>query len=230
MTKLSYQDYLDGTAEVLRRSEAEKEEYFIDILGRRFIVYPNVFSPKYFLDTDFFARELPYKNGETFLEIGCGTGVISVFVALNGARHVTCVDLNVDAVENTKENSIIHRVQDKITVLQGNVYDSLPRDAQFDTIFWNTPFGYVENDKLTILERAVFDLSYNATQRFINEASNFLNPNGRLLIGFSSTLGKLEILLKFLEEAGFDSKLIAKTQSVETHPVTFEIFEALSND
>lgn len=29
-------------------------------------------------------------------------------------------------------------------------------------------------------------------------------------------------------EVGFDSRLVAKTESVETHPVTFEIFEAIT--
>ena len=37
----------------------------------------------------------------------------------------------------------------------------------------------------------------------------------------------INLLEKFLEEAGFSIKLISKTESVETHPVQFEIFEAV---
>jgi|SRR3989344_323883 len=226
--ELSHQDYLDGTAEVLRKSESEKEKYFIDVLGKRFIVYPNVFSPKYFKDTEFFARELQIRKGETFLEVGCGTGIISIFAALKGAIHVTAIDLNSNAVENTRKNALLNGVHNKITVFQSDVYNSIPEGSKFDTIFWNTPFGFVEDDKLTILERSVFDPSYKATQRFISEAKNYLNPNGRLLIGFSSTLGKLEMLLKFLEDACFDFRLVCQTQSVEIHHVTFELLEANS--
>ncbi len=55
------------------------------VLGKRFIAHPNVFSPKYFHDTKFFAENLPIKKDEDFLEIGCGTGVCSIFAAWKGA-------------------------------------------------------------------------------------------------------------------------------------------------
>jgi 16S rRNA G1207 methylase RsmC len=86
MTKnaLLYKEYLEGTAKVLKESKVEKKKYEIKILGRRFIVYPNVFSPKYFLDTEFFASKLPIKKGEDFLEIGPGSGVTVIFAALKG--------------------------------------------------------------------------------------------------------------------------------------------------
>lgn len=66
--KPTYKDYLEGTAKVLRKSKAEKEKYEVKIFNRKFVVYPNVFSPKYFFDTEFFARELPIRKDEEFLE------------------------------------------------------------------------------------------------------------------------------------------------------------------
>lgn len=162
------------------------------------------------------------------MEIGPGTGVISVFAIIKGAKHVTAIDINPVAVENTKENAKLNGVEDKITVLQGDIYSPLSEDNKFDTIFWNTPFGYVdENEDLTVLEKAVYDPGYKATHRFISQAKEHLKENGKLLIGFSTTLGKFDVLQKFLEEAGFTVRLISKTESVETHPVFFELFEAL---
>ena len=225
--KLSYQDYTEGTAKILHESEVEKKEYEVEILGRKFIIYPNVFSPKYFLDTEFFARELPVNQDEELLEIGSGSGVTVVFAVLRGAKHVTAVDINPDAVANTQKNAEINGVGKKITVLQGDIYEPLAKNSKFNTIYWNTPFGYVdENEDVTVLEKAVFDPGYKATHRFISQAKKYLKENGRLLIGFSTTLGKFNILQKFLEEADFSVKLISKTESVETHPVLFEIFEA----
>jgi release factor glutamine methyltransferase len=222
----TYQEYLEGTAEVLRRSESEQNKYEIQILGLRFVVYPGVFSPKYFLDTGFFVSHLPWRAGEEFLEIGPGTGVISVFAALKGAASVTAIDINPLAVKNTQKNAEIHRVSKIVKVMQGDVYEPLKEDVRFDTIFWNTPFGYVENYDLTALEKAVFDPGYQATHRFIGQAVKHLKENGRLLIGFSTTLGKFEILQEFLLKRGFNIRLIAKTESLEIHPVSFEIFEA----
>lgn len=187
-----------------------------------------MFSPKYFLDTEFFAHELPILQGEEFLEIGPGSGVTVVFAALRGAKHVTAVDINPDAVANTKENVEMNDVEEKVTVMQGDIYEPLAKNSKFDTIYWNTPFGYIdENEDVTVLEKAVYDPGYKATFRFINKAKEHLKENGRLLIGFSTTLGKFDIIQKFLEEAGFNVRLISKTQSVETHPVFFEIFEAV---
>jgi HemK-related putative methylase len=226
MNKPSYTDYLEGTAKVLRESRAEKEKYEIKILGRKFVVHPNVFSPKYFLDTEFFAKELPVNTGEEFLEIGPGTGTTVIFAALKGAKHVTAIDINPDAVANTLENAEINGVKDKVTVLQGDIYKPLKKDSKFDTIYWNTPFGYVDNEDISVLEKAVFDPGYKATKRFVNQAKEHLKENGRLLIGFSTTLGKFEILEEFLKKAGFTVKLVAKIDSFEVHPVLFEIFEA----
>lgn len=226
--KLTYEDYLEGTAKVLRENEAEKERYEVEVLGRKFVVHPNVFSPKYFFDTEFFAQELPVKQGEEFLEIGPGSGVTVVFAALRGAKHVTAIDINPDAVANTKENAKINGVEDRVTVLQGDLYAPLKEGSTFDTIYWNTPFGYVdESQEVKVLEKAVYDPGYKSTQKFVSQASKYLKKDGRLLIGFSTTLGKFDILQKFLEEAGFTVKLVAKTGSVETHPVYFEIFEAV---
>ncbi|MBI2675530.1 MAG: methyltransferase [Candidatus Aenigmarchaeota archaeon] len=220
--------HLEGTLRVLRESQKETGKYYVEVLGRKFVVYPGVFSPKYFNDTKFFAREVHIRQGERFLEIGPGTGVISVFAALKGAK-VVCIDINAYAIENTKENAKINRVKGRITTLHGNLYDPLPKDAKFDTIFWNIPFGYVKKDKISVLEKAVFDPEYRSTKSFVFGANMHLGKNGRLLIGFSTTLGHFSVLRKFLEEAGFEVKLLAQTESVETRPVKFELFEARKN-
>lgn len=218
--------YLLGTAEILEKSQKEGKKYYVNILGRKFIVHPKVFSPKYFNDTKIFAKELPITKGEEFLEIGPGTGVISVFVALKGASKVTAIDINPDAVKNAKENVKLHKLSRKIIVLKGDIFSPLKKGEKFDSIFWNTPFGYTRK-KVTMLERAVFDPEYNATKRFIKEAKNHLKTNGRLLIGFSSTLGHYGKLRNFLKEEGYAVKLIAEKSSKEKYPVKFQIYEAL---
>lgn len=226
-TRKTYQEYLDGTTQVLEQSQVETKIYEVEILGHKFVLHPNVFSPKYFFDTEFFAKELPVVAGEEFLEIGPGSGVTVVFAALRGAKHVTAIDINPDAVAITKENALINNVADKVTVKQGDMYDVLDKGEKFDTIYWNTPFGYVnETEDLTLLEKSVFDPGYKSTNKFISQAKKHLKHDGRLLIGFSTTLGKFDILQDLLTKAGFKVNLLVKTESVETYPVLFEIFEA----
>ncbi len=218
--------YLQGTAEVLKRSQKNSKIHHIKILGMNFVVYPNVFSPKYFFDSEFFAKIIPVKEGEKFLEIGPGTGVVSIFVALNGASRVVSIDINSDAVRNTKKNVALNNVSKKVTVLKGDLYSPLKKDDKFDSIFWNVPFGYVKREKLSKLEMAVFDTKYSAIKRFITGAKTHLKVGGKLLIGFSTTLGHYTLLKNILKENGYSIKLLAKIRSKEKYPVSFELFEA----
>lgn len=224
--KLSYQDYLDGTHQILDESQQEKEPYKTTVAGRGFIVNPNVFSPKYFHDTEEFALHLPVRKGEEMLEIGPGTGAIAITAIYNGASKVTAIDINPSAVENTQENINLHGMHDRVEVRQGDLYDALKNGEKFDTIFWNTPFGLVEDKGISNLEKSVYDPGYKATERFIKEGRQHLKNDGRLLIGFSSTLGRLDLLKQFAEQAGFDLNLLYEVESEEVHPVKFEIFEA----
>ena len=222
----SYNKYTAGTGQILKKSQQEKKRYTVKVLNREFIVLPNVFSPKYFNDTELFAKNLPVATGEEMLEIGSGTGAISITAAYRGAKKVLAIDINPDAVKNTQENIQKHKLEDKIEVRRGDLYEALKRGEKFDSIFWNTPFALVDEGKISDLEKAVYDPGYKSTRKFIFEAKKHLKKNGRLLIGFSTTLGKLKKIKEFCREAKFDLKLIYEAKSEEVYPVKFEIFEA----
>ncbi len=225
-----YNEYLKGSQQILDESKGEKEPYRVTLGKQKFIVLPNVFSPKYFKETELFAEQLPVKEGEHLLEIGPGTGALSVTAALKGAGRVVAIDINPDAVRNTKANIDLHHLQERVEVRQGDVYDALQVGEKFDTIFWNTPFGLVDVAEVPDLEKAIFDPGYRSTERFIREAKQHLKNNGRLLIGFSSTLGRMDLLKKFCNESGFNLKLLYEADSEEVRPVKFEIFEAVQNE
>ncbi len=223
---IKYEDYLEGTNKILQESRKEKKPYLTTIMDKEFIIFPNVFSPKYFKDTELFAKNLPIKTGAEVLEIGSGTGVVSIFCAFKGAKKVLAVDINPDAVANTKENVKKHKLENIVEIRQGNLYEPLKKDEKFDVIFWNTPFGLIENKNISDLEKSVYDPNYKSTEQFIKEAPKHLKKGGKLFIGFSSTLGKLDLIKKFAKEANFNLKLIFEAVSEETHSVKFEIFEA----
>ena len=223
---LGYKDCIEGTRQVLNESKNEKKPYTVTVLGKEYIVFPNVFSPKYFNDTELFAENLPVKTDEEMLEIGPGTGIISIVAVGKGAKKVLAIDINSDAVKNTLENIKKYNLHDKIEVRQGDVYSTLKPEEKFDTIFWNTPFGFVADENLSDLEKSVYDTQYESTEKFIKEARAHLKEGGRILIGFSTTLGKFDLLKKFADEAGFDLGLIYEVESKEVHPVKFEIYEA----
>jgi methylase of polypeptide subunit release factors len=227
MNTKQYQKYILGTKQILDKSQKEKTPYFTTICDQKFVVYKNVFSPKYFFDTEIFAKNLPIQNGDKILEIGPGTGAISIIAVYRGAQHVVCVDINKKAVQNTRKNIQIHSFEDKIDIRYGNLYEPLRKNEKFDVIFWNTPFGFVEKKQLSSLEKSVFDPNYQSTKIFIQEAKNYFNENGRIYIGFSTTLGDIHLIQKIAHSSGYILKCIYEENSSEIYPVKFEIFELI---
>jgi len=63
LRQLQAQDYHSGVEVTLNLMRQEKEPYMVIIGGKEFVVYPNVFSPKYCNDTEVFALNLPVRGG-----------------------------------------------------------------------------------------------------------------------------------------------------------------------
>ncbi len=79
-----------------------------------------------------------------FLEIGCGSGAISISF-LKELPHccVTAIDCNEEAVKLTKENAIRFGVQDRLSVHCTTITSELPQCLQgcsFDAIVSNPPY------------------------------------------------------------------------------------------
>ncbi|HWQ79137.1 MAG TPA: 50S ribosomal protein L11 methyltransferase [Anaerovoracaceae bacterium] len=62
---------------------------------------------------------------DTVLDVGCGSGILSVASALLGAKEVTAVDIDPVAVEVTNENVELNRLAGKITVSEGDLTKGL---------------------------------------------------------------------------------------------------------
>lgn len=79
-------------------------------------------------------RQAMYKNKHLFkdkivLDVGCGTGILSMFAAKAGAKHVYSVDMS-NIIEKAKEIVSLNGFDDKITLLQGKLEDiQLPVDS-----------------------------------------------------------------------------------------------------
>jgi release factor glutamine methyltransferase len=108
-----YLQHLKNTQTLLKKSLKHKKPYTVSILDKNFIVLPKVFSPKYFFDTEIFAKNLPIEKNSSFLEIGPGTGIISVVACFKGAKKVVAIDINPQAVKNTSLNIQKHKLTKK---------------------------------------------------------------------------------------------------------------------
>ena len=69
------------------------------------------------------------KSGDTVIDIGCGSGILSMAAVLLGAEKATGVDLDPVAVRVALENVELNNLQDKIDILHGNLTDVIREKA-----------------------------------------------------------------------------------------------------
>lgn len=134
-----------------------------------------VFHPLLFFSTKFLANEISqlYLNDKTFLDIGCGSGILGMIAASKGAM-VTCIDISQKAIETTRKNFAINNLDAEILI--SDLFDNL-NQRHFDFIVINPP--YYKKDPENCAEMAWFagkDFEYfrklfAQLPRYINERS-----------------------------------------------------------
>jgi len=116
------------------------------------LVHPEIFPPHLTLSTKIlldFISELNLKN-KTFLELGCGCGIISLLASKKGAV-VTASDINKTALDYLGKASEKNNL--KIDCIYSNLFENL-QGKQFDYIIINPPY-YPKKTK-SIKEQAWF--------------------------------------------------------------------------
>jgi S-methylmethionine-dependent homocysteine/selenocysteine methylase/SAM-dependent methyltransferase len=62
------------------------------------------------------------------LDVGCGTGILAVQLALNGASHVRAIDVDRRAVANTLTNAFRNGVDDRVTATEVDLFPWTPEE------------------------------------------------------------------------------------------------------
>ena len=111
---------------------------------------PEVFHPGFFTSTQFLLQSVKKLSvrGKTFLELGAGNGLISIYAAKQDAK-VTATDINPVAVEYLRINSSQNKIL--INVILSDLFESISPQA-FDIIAINPP--YYKKDPQTLIDHA----------------------------------------------------------------------------
>src|SRR5687767_8536082 len=115
--------------------EKDREVKFMNM---KLYVPSGVFHPSLFFSTKTmcqFLADLDLKNKQV-LEVGCGSGAISIYAAKLGAQ-VVCCDINPLAVKTTQQNAEKNLVN--IPVIESDLFASIP-EKKFDIILNNPPY------------------------------------------------------------------------------------------
>ncbi|WP_077214027.1 50S ribosomal protein L11 methyltransferase [Bacillus dakarensis] len=81
------------------------------------------------------ALERTVKKDDVIIDVGTGSGVLSIAGAMLGAKNVQALDLDEVAVESARMNIKLNKVDDVVTVEQNNLLDGI--DTQVDIIVAN---------------------------------------------------------------------------------------------
>ena len=97
-------------------------------------VEPGVFAPT---QGSFLVWKYLYREGigahQRCLDIGCGTGLLTVQLARNGAAHVHGLDIAPAAVKNTMTNAFRNGVADRVSAAVQDLYPWVPEE-RYDVI------------------------------------------------------------------------------------------------
>jgi len=142
---------------------------------------PDVYPPSE--DSILFIKSLNVAKGERVLEIGCGSGVVSIHCAKNGCS-VTCGDINPKAVELTRKNAEENGVS--IDVVETDVYSEI--SGTFNTILFNLPYLPVDEDGLLARSWSGGPDGLGPLPDLMKGAPDHLYEGGRVVIVVSSLM------------------------------------------
>ncbi len=179
-------------------------------------VAPTVFPPFLTISTKLllqFLETLDLKN-KTFLELGCGCGIISILAAKDGAK-VTAVDINETALDALRKNAIDNQVS--LEILESDLFGDI-QNRTFDYIFINPP--YYPKKPQTMAENAWFcGESFEYFESLFEQLPAFLTPQNEtyMILSEDCELEKIKaIALK--NEMAFElvqeKKVVAETNYI----------------
>jgi len=85
------------------------------------------------------ARLLDVRPGERVLELGCGTGLLAIAAAKQGAGHVVAVDLDGQALDAAVKNAQLNGLSGCIEARAGSWYEAVKSGERFDVIIATPP-------------------------------------------------------------------------------------------
>ncbi|MEZ6061056.1 MAG: 50S ribosomal protein L11 methyltransferase [Planctomycetaceae bacterium] len=160
----------------------------VDELPRELAIFRHVFwEPDDTRSLRQLIRATDMVKGKRVLEIGTGSGLISLCCLQAGAAHVLATDINPFAMKNSAFNAELLGFTERFEVRlvpqrSPDAWSVIREQERFDLIISNPPW---ENDKpVTLAEFALYDPEFQLMKSLLDGLPDRLNPGGRALLAY----------------------------------------------
>lgn len=136
-------------------------------------------------------------KGKEVLEIGTGSGLVSLCCLRAGAARVVATDVNPAAIRNATYNARNLEVDERFEVRQvpledPSAYRVIGPDERFDLIISNPPWE--DQQAESIDEYALYDARFALLESMLSGLQLHLKPGGKALLAYGAVSGVERIL------------------------------------
>ena len=141
------------------------------------------------------------------LDIGSGTGLQTVQLALNGALHVHAIDVDERAVSNTLDNAFRNQVAERVTAETADLFPWVPSE-RYELIVANLPQLPADPAAQVSSHRPTDYWGRGLVDQVIAKLPHALAAEGRALITLTSLLSR-ERTSELLAQLGLRERVAA---------------------
>ncbi len=148
--------------------------------------------------------------GKSVLEIGTGTGLLSLCALHAGALHVVATDINPAAVHNAAFNAQRLGVESRLELrlvdpASPEAFSVIGEDERFDLILSNPPWEDARPQRVD--EYALFDESFVLLRSLVSGLRDHLRPDGKALLAYGNVTA-IRMLQNLAREHGLALRIL----------------------
>jgi release factor glutamine methyltransferase len=149
-------------------------------------------------------------DNKTVLEIGTGSGLVSLCCLAGGATSVVATDINPAAIRNAEYNARRLKMAERLNCRlvprrDPGAWSVIGRQEKFDLIVSNPPW---EHGKPTRVDDfALYDPDFALLRSLVTGGSSHLNPAGRMLLAYGCVTA-IRLIFELSVAAGMAARIL----------------------